>query len=545
LFRSPAGGDCFRSADMQLPIPLKIFLIIAFGLILAVSYWFLATPRYLTFSDTARYADTARSVLAGEGFTNHHAYFSKSFVIQAVPPVGWEFTDSQFTIIGLSAFMKYLPPSDTTIFLAGLAAFTSCLVLIYLLGYKLHSPVVGFLAVILFATNPYILEYTVNATSELFFILEILLFFVIFISRLPKLLLIFPLVLMYYTRAQAPVFYLSALLFLMVDFIRLRPGLRSRSVMISAVLISVIGLVLFLASGYFIKNSTFLYLRHIGSSLMVTGVSPGNYLRGVNLSEADFNYRRLMIKIFYNLYNFLKQPERIAHPLVIFLFLLAPFQRSVLFRKSYLLTLFLVGLFLVFTSVTLPNARYIHPLLPLVFIFASASAVNLTSLLRPSASLAVPLLFLFIVSLPSLGHIYLDYRFRHTQLNYGRPPLTKVISDEFFRFIPPGQLTLTNLDSWAAWYHGLTTMWFPLSTSYLEPKNNKPQNVRFIALTTYKEQDGDFDLGEWKEILVNPQNPPFEYIAKNYELVSQFTIQSEQVFENYPVSGVILKLRQH
>ena len=88
-------------------------------------------------------------------------------------------------------------------------------------------------------------------------------------------------------------------------------------------------------------------------------------------------------------------------------------------------------------------------------------------------------------------------------------------------------------------------MWFPLSTSYLEPKNNKPQNVRFIALTTYKEQDGDFDLREWKEILVNPQNPPFEYIAKNYELVSQFTIQSEQVFENYPVSGVILKLRQH
>jgi hypothetical protein len=87
--------------------------------------------------------------------------------------------------------------------------------------------------------------------------------------------------------------------------------------------------------------------------------------------------------------------------------------------------------------------------------------------------------------------------------------------------LPQGELIVTNLDSWAAWYHDLTTMWFPLSPEMLT--NNPP---KYIVLTNYLEDDADFALNAWKEVVYTPYKIENEFLSKNYILLNTFEVGS-------------------
>ncbi len=140
--------------------------------------------------------------------------------------------------------------------------------------------------------------------------------------------------------------------------------------------------------------------------------------------------------------------------------------------------------------------------------------------------------------LPTLGNIFIDYRYRKQQLNIDKPPATKVISDVFVQYIPSGELTITNLDAWAAWYHGLSTMWFPVSPDMLKGFENK---VKYIAITNYKENDADFALGDWRGLLDEPAIVENQFIKENYHLIETINIKAEQTYENQIIKGVIYK----
>lgn len=190
---------------------------------------------------------------------------------------------------------------------------------------------------------------------------------------------------------------------------------------------------------------------------------------------------------------------------------------------------------------SLPNARYVHPVIPLLIIAFSILLTDLlTGLDSMKKNVAIGLV-LIVITLPVTGQLTLDYRFRRGQYNYGSPPAYKRISAEMAKYINPGELTVTNLDAWGSWYNNLSTMWFPLSMDMLNLHENKQSYLKYIVITNYKEQDGDFSLGEWKEVLENPRNLKSEYLSQNFKLVEEFNISSSEIYEKQEVKGVIFK----
>jgi hypothetical protein len=147
--------------------------------------------------------------------------------------------------------------------------------------------------------------------------------------------------------------------------------------------------------------------------------------------------------------------------------------------------------------------------------------------LRP-ASLSMVAITGFIL-LNDIGFLTLDLRFRRNQFNYGLPPTTYRLSQALADNTVRGQLIITNLDAWAAWYQSLTTMWFPIDPEMLQGYETK---VRYIALTDYNANDADFALGKWAPLLAQPKEISTVFIAHSYHLAHDLTIRADNNFEN-------------
>jgi len=146
-------------------------------------------------------------------------------------------------------------------------------------------------------------------------------------------------------------------------------------------------------------------------------------------------------------------------------------------------------------------------------------------------------ILVFFITLPTIGHYTLDARARAQQFNIGQPPAYKQIASVMAENIPKGRLIITNLDAWAAWYFRLSTMWFPLEIEMLEGYQDK---VDYIVITNYKEHDGDFALGEWKEVVYQPENIQNKFLTQNYQILKTFVIQADTVYDNKTYQGTIL-----
>ena len=484
---------------------------------------------YLTFSDSAKFADAARSFLSGQGLSVHHSFFDVNLLSNYLSRNVWPAGSPPLTSIILSVFFRFLPQTDLTIAIAGSFLFVLSSILVYLIAQRLHSRLCAIIALGFFVLNPYLIQYAVNGSSEILFILLILIFEFIFLTMRGKLkvLIVIPLTLLFLTRQQTPIFSAAVLL---VVFI------MSNKLVRSALVLTTIGLMLILTPLAFKKPySSASPVKILGSFLISPRNSPGLYIRGLPYTQLSLS--QFGSKTFYNVYNFIKDPARIVHPMVLGLFLISlglkHSRRGQVFH--HLLTIFALVFFFLATSATLPNARYVHPILPLVII---SSAMGLSELISKIKLRAVSVITIFlVVSVPTLGYYTLDARFRAKQFNTSRPPVYRVISSIMARNIPKDKLIITNLDAWAAWYEGLTTMWFPLSPKMLAGYQDK---IDYIVMTNYKESDADFALGLWHEAVYSPQDIQDEFLTQNYRVLSTFTISSDQVYENQPFQGTIL-----
>jgi len=149
---------------------------------------------------------------------------------------------------------------------------------------------------------------------------------------------------------------------------------------------------------------------------------------------------------------------------------------------------------------------------------------------------------ILLISLPAIGHFTLDARFQNRLLNTSQPPVYRLIAKEMAIDIPRGHLIITNLDAWAAWYEGLTTMWFPISPDQLSVGGKRP-TAEYIVITNYLENDADFALGEWKEVVYSPNKISNQLLLENYELVKTFIIPAKDNYQNIEIKGTILKIK--
>lgn len=488
---------------------------------------------FLTFSDSAKYAQAAQNFLAGHGLVISHNFFDQkilsSFQSGDFSPANF----LPFTPWILSLFFRFLPATDQTIALVGWTTFIASAVLVFLITHKLHRFTSALVATFLFVFSLPFWEYATNASSEIFFTFQILLLVFLYLSRLPWLFLL-PLVLMFFTRQQAAVVLASCLVTGVFMFLVSKKSPRFKIITLLAIAAAFLALIkLSLITTQFRLSPASV----IGSLNLPANTAQGLFLRGV--SYTPISARQLAVKIFYNVYNFAKNPTQLVSPIILAFFLLSLFIRRVdkAVDRFNLFTLITFIFFVLAASATLPNARYIHPVIPLIIISGSIAIVHLihqSKIVRKKIALIA---IVFLIIFPLIGHLTFDARFRRQQFNRDKPPVYREISKVMAQSIPKGELIITNLDAWAAWYEGLTTMWFPVSPGQLEGYHDK---VDYIVITNYKEHDGDFSLGDWREVVYSPDQIRNKFLKTNFRVLKTFIISPDQIYENQAYQGTIL-----
>lgn len=492
---------------------------------------------FLTFSDSAKFAQAGKNMAEGVGSYISHSFFDvkilesfqpgQMFPAKFMPAVSWL----------LSVIFKFFKASDTTVVIAGIVALLISSALVFSIGSKLKSKIVGFMALIFFLSHYFFWDYGFNFSTEILFILEMLVFVRLVIAKAPwKYLSLLPLLTMFFTRDQAPIFLGAIIATCLISF--LLYSKKSFTTKFAMVSVTALAFVLFIWYGFIYPGSILSPVRLSGSLNLTPAASSGTYLRGSY--QPNITMQQFTSKVFYNLYNFAKSPERIIQPIILFLFTIGLFvkTKNKQIKTLNLVSLIAVALFVLATSATLPNARYVHPVIPLLCISAAISLQCLLDQLSLKLRPLFVILLSIIILIPIIGYFTLDQRFRAQSYNLNKEPAYKVISSIMAENIPQGELILTNLDVWAAWYYGLTTMWFPVSPDIIDV--NSIKNIPFIVITNYKEEDGSFSLGDWSEVVYQPGEISNSLLKEHYDVSKTFEIPANSVYDNQSFKGTIL-----
>ncbi len=510
---------------------LGILVVISY--FLARSYFKLVTPQYLTFSDGAKVADVARNLHEGKGYGSSFNFFG-SAIFETIknypfPAKGVHPAMPYSTAV----FYKIFGVSDFSVIATSFFFYLLLVLAVFFLGKKLYGNLVGVLASLAVLVNINFLDYATSGASEILFAFEIVSATYLIISR-KKWLTIFSaliLVAMYFTRPQAFIFIAG---FILLWFLlRFKPKKALFNFLFLILLgILVDRLILVPLSGKF-----FLYSITSRGSHAVTqhlpGVAVSESLRGV---AQDANLLTVFKKVFYNLYNFYKLLPQIASPYMWALFVIGLFKWGKDKTKNSLkiVTIFMVVATFLVTALTIPFFRYIHPVIPLVYLFATATLVWIVGKMvkKRLVTIVSTLLITFFVVGQILGIIFLDSRFKADRTNRGKPPIYVKLSYILRDNTEPEDIVITNLDTWGSWYGERKTVWFPLEPSYIIPPEGESVPFDAIYLTSYLIDDENYHMGEeWRKIFQDPEYIEKTEIGKFFYFAETVNIDEEEVYE--------------
>ncbi len=513
---------------------------------------------FINFSDAAKYADVARHIIYGLGYGTGFSFWTSRifeitnnniFTAPSIPPV---------MPYSIAAFFNIFGVGDFAVIATSFFYFILILIFVYLLGKKIfNSKLVGALSALAIGFNYDLIHYATSGASESPFIFEIVAasFFASIKKKWAIVVTILFLILMYFTRPQAFIYIAGIILYwLLINF-------KPKRALITFVGVVVIGLlvdhfVLGPLSGKF-----FLYSvtgRALSSSFDQSSTA-SNALRGASAAAAGGIIQTLK-NIFYNLYNFYKALPDIINPYLFGIFALALFLKSKSKEVSSfkIASLFMVVATLLVTAASIPFYRYIHPIIPFVYIIAVGTVVeiitnfqfrinNQIKIFNNKISkhlftiLSSSFFILFFGIGQTIGILVLDSRFEAKTHNMGKPPVYVELSYILRDNTDKNQVVVTNLDTWGSWYGERKTVWFPLKPEQLIPPEGQENLFDAIYLTSYLIDDENYYMGdEWRQIFYNPENPENEFIAENYELKEIIEINSEEVYEKQDVRAVLL-----
>ena len=340
---------------------LKVLIFILLATLFSIfSYQKLHHISYLSFSDGAKFADIARNLVNEGSYRSNFSNFvtESADLTQPAPVSKWI---PPLMPLAIAFFFKIFGVSDLNV-LATSALFYVFLVLtLYLLARKLWGSLTGLLAATAIAFNPDFINYAISGASEPLFAFEIVLVIYLLVNkkRWTNMAAFLIIILMFFTRPQAIIYIFgSILLYLLLNF-PIKRALGLFAVVFFA------GSLIFLATS---SQGLFAVTQHI------SGVSPSNALRG---AIQGVNFWQLFKKIFYNLYNFYRLIPQILSPFMWGFFiigLIVP-QNTKIQNSLKVTTVFMVLATFLVSAATIPFFRYIHPVVPLVYLFATATLV--------------------------------------------------------------------------------------------------------------------------------------------------------------------------
>jgi len=501
------------------------FLLVIFSLALFLFVLFFQKNfnGFLSFSDAAKFAGIARSVVRGNGYTSNFSFFNSEVLgISGFSPVSsWILPLMPLAIAG---FFRIFGVSDLSV---------------------MWGEIVGVLSAVVVAANVNFLEYATSGASETLFALEIVLasYLFIFKKKNTNLIGFVVLIIMYLTRPQAIIYIFGLVfLYLLLNF-PVKKALKYVFV------IFILGSGLYLAIS---EQGLFAVTQHL------PGIAPSDALRG---GVQEVNIIELIKKTFYNLYNFYRLLPQIASPYMWGLFVIGFFHWTKNKEENALklASILMVAVTFLVTALTIPFFRYLHPVVPLVYLFATATLVWIVEKLardlrfkiyelriniskRKFVNLASLFLILIFVVGQTLGVIFLDSRFKAKTVNRGKPPVYVQLAWLLRDNSNSDDVVVTNLDTWGSWYGERKTVWFPLEPDQLIDLKN---DFDAIYLTSYLIDDENYYMGEaWREIYLNPKEHANEFIGENYEFAGEFEVSPEETYENKPARSILLVRKQ-
>jgi len=304
--------------------------------------------------------------------------------------------------------------------------------------------------------------------------------------------------------------------------------------------------------------------RGIGSSFNQTSVASDALRGAANVAEGGIT--QTLKNIFYNLYNFYKLMPQIINPYLFMLFVIGLlFHSKSKEEKAFkIASVFMIVITFLVTAASIPFFRYLHSVIPLVYIIAVGTLVNIISNSQFLISKQIPnskfqitkntltilastfLILIFGVG-QTLGVLLLDSRFEAKTHNVGKPPVYVELSKILKENTDPNQVVITNLDTWGSWYGERRTVWFPI-----EPKqiiNSATGKIPFdaIYLTSYLIDDANYYMGEsWRMIFDNPDDlkkwicDGCSEIADEFDLKGVYEISANSNYEKQGASAVLL-----
>jgi 4-amino-4-deoxy-L-arabinose transferase-like glycosyltransferase len=512
---------------------------------------------YLSFSDSAKYADIARNLVSGKGYVTTFSFFIKPYFtgmwINPVMP------------FSIATFFKIFGVSDFMVVATSFFYFILTLIFVFLLGRKIFkSNLVGILSALAVGFNYDLINYATDGASESPFIFEIVAatYFVSLKKKWGTAIAILLLILMYFTRPQAFIYIAGIILYwLLINF-------RAKKAAVYFFIISLAGL---LADRFILgplSGTFFLYsILGRGSNVLSQvgiGQSASNELRSGILTYS-FSVIESVKKVFYNLYNFFKLLPQIMSPYLFALFVLGVFKYSKdkLQNSFKAASIFMVIVTFLVTAASIPFFRYIHPVVPLIYIIAVGTLVEIINYqftiynkltifnLKISNQTLITFILTFLILIfgvgQTLGVIFLDSRFNKATHNIGKPPEYVVLSLILKDNTIPNQIVITNLDTWGSWYGDRKTVWFPLEPDQLiDPATGK---IPFdsIYLTSYLIDDQNYYMGtNWREIFDNPKDSTkwtcngCQEITKEFKLKGVYFVSANNDYERQDTNSILL-----
>jgi 4-amino-4-deoxy-L-arabinose transferase-like glycosyltransferase len=531
----------------------KTFILSIFILLIGTFFWYsyfkFVTPGYLTFSDGAKYADIARNIVNGHGYKQTFSFFSPNLNLNSDAfPSTWSSPAMPYTLV---LFYKLLGSSDFSVYLTSFVLYLLLVLTVYLLGRKMWGDLTGFLAALFVAVNINILDYATSAASEtLFLFLAVLVpLLILYRNKLVDSVAAILLMIMYFTRPQAVIFIIGYLLFWLLLHFKIKKALLIfTALIISGILVD--HFVLTKMNGQFHLYS----ILNRGSYEAVqytSDVSTSDALRGASpVIQQD---RFVMLKkIFYNLYNFYRSMPQILSPYLFLLFLIGLFKidkKDQLYFK--IVTAFIVLATFLGSAATIPFYRYLHPVIPLVYLIAAATLIWIMEIVlniknakqwqKRQLQFVIILIGLLVAVGQTVGVIFLDSRFTAKSLNIGKPPVYVALARTLKNNSLSTDNILTNLDTWGSWYGERKTVWFPLKPDQLALQTPNHGYYDVIYLTNYLIDDTNYYMGEeWRQTFNNPENLQNEYLKDNYVLKDTYIIPASEVYENEQAKAILL-----
>lgn len=522
--------------------PIIFFLLISIFFLL--SFAFYVKNGYLLFSDGAKFADIASNLVEKNQYGSSFSFFSKKVFKHS--------KDGLFTSRGvpllmpysMALFFKLFGVSDLSVMLTSSFYFLGLVLAVYFLGKRLYGPLVGFLSAIAIASNINFLDYATSGASEtLFSFLVVTSVYLLFIkSKWRNSLFVINLISLYLARPQG-VLFIFVLVF--AWFVKKFSFAKAAKFLIFFVL----GLYVF--DKYVLyplswKTNVYpIFTRGIQAFLQhSSGSAVSDSLRGGFVRNVDI--LSLAKKLFYNLYNFYKLLPEIASPYMWGLFLvgLVGWGKDKTKNLFKLLTFLFVISNFVLVALTIPFFRYLHPVVPLVYIVATGTLVKIVRVQITKKNYVIftssLLILLFSVG-QSLGVIFLDSRFEAKALNKEKAPVYVELSYILKENTGVENVVITNLDTWGSWYGERKTVWFPLTPEMLDINEDGNPPFDAIYLTDYRIDDENYYMGEaWREIFNDPIGHSNELVLENYEFVDEYSVSAEDTYENESARAILL-----